>query len=79
MCKSCSDAGFTCFEARFGAQPVCLHPTRNADTPEPALECGGHVQRPGDTGYALLQPHLFNISWDFLRDCVPREKKGAFT
>lgn len=74
MCKSCSNAGFTCFEARFGAQPPCLHPTRNADTPEPALECGGHVQRPGDTGCALLQPHLFNISWGFLWGCVPGKR-----
>lgn len=77
MCKSCSNAGFTCFEASFGAQPACLHLTRKADTPEPALECGGHVQRPGDIGCALLQPHLFNISCDFLWAVC--QGKGAFT
>lgn len=43
---------------------------RKADTPEPALECGGHVQRPRDISCALLQPHLFNISCGFLWGCV---------
>lgn len=69
MCKSCSNAGFTCFEGSSGAQPACLHFTRKADTPEPALECGGHVQRPGDIE-ALLQPHFFNVSCGFLWGCV---------
>lgn len=69
MCKSCSNAGFTCFEGSFGAQPGCLHLARKADTPEPALECGGPVQRPGDIE-ALLQPHFLNISCGFLWGCV---------
>lgn len=32
--KFCSNAGFTCFETRFGPQPECLHRIRKADTPE---------------------------------------------